>query len=194
MQESLTGALGRAPSVDEVAESLGVDRRAAIEALAGASHTVSSLDETIADVVAAESATPEDAVLETGAHPLREGGGDEPPRADALHRRADLLPRPRSVGELATELGLTHSAVSQQRSEAIRLMRHGLESPVLDRRRAAARGAAEGRPGAPRGLPRAPRRDFDRADGPAVPRPHTCPTARLDHNRKLICPYFGANA
>ena len=34
----------------------------------------------------------------------------------------------RSVGDLATELGLTHSAVSQQRSEAIRLMRHGLET------------------------------------------------------------------
>jgi RNA polymerase sigma factor for flagellar operon FliA len=34
----------------------------------------------------------------------------------------------RSVGDLAVELGLTHSAVSQQRSEAVRLMRHGLES------------------------------------------------------------------
>jgi RNA polymerase sigma factor for flagellar operon FliA len=32
------------------------------------------------------------------------------------------------VGELAEELGLTHSAVSQQRSEAIRLMRDGLEA------------------------------------------------------------------
>ena len=34
----------------------------------------------------------------------------------------------RAVGDLATELGLTHSAVSQQRAEAVRLMRDGLET------------------------------------------------------------------
>ena len=38
----------------------------------------------------------------------------------------------RSVNDLAEELGLTHSAVSQQRSEAVRLMRDGLEAHYAD--------------------------------------------------------------
>ncbi|MGN6743931.1 MAG: sigma-70 family RNA polymerase sigma factor [Amnibacterium sp.] len=38
----------------------------------------------------------------------------------------------RSVNDLAEELGLTHSAVSQQRSEAVRLMRDGLQEHYTD--------------------------------------------------------------
>jgi RNA polymerase sigma factor for flagellar operon FliA len=127
VQESLTNALGRAPSVDEVAESLGVDRRTASEALAGASHTVSSLDDSIADVVAADAATPEDVVLETErTHYVQAAVKSLPERMRYIVEQVYF--HDRSVGELATELGLTHSAVSQQRSEAIRLMRDGLET------------------------------------------------------------------
>ena len=100
-----------------------------MEALAGAGRSVQSLDEmeSISDVLAAEAATPEDLVLETE-------------RTRYLTAAVTSLPEKmryiveqvyfhdRSVGELAAELGLTHSAVSQQRSEAIRLMRHGLET------------------------------------------------------------------
>jgi RNA polymerase sigma factor for flagellar operon FliA len=38
----------------------------------------------------------------------------------------------RSVKEIAEELGITHSAVSQQRAEAIRLLRDGLETHYAD--------------------------------------------------------------
>jgi RNA polymerase sigma factor for flagellar operon FliA len=38
----------------------------------------------------------------------------------------------RAVGDLATELGLTHSAISQQRAEAVRLMRDGLTAHYAD--------------------------------------------------------------
>src|SRR5690606_34638253 len=37
-----------------------------------------------------------------------------------------------SVKELAEELGITHSAVSQQRAEAIRLLRDGLNAHYAD--------------------------------------------------------------
>ena len=134
MQASLTSALGRSPSVDEVAESLGVDRKTALEALAGAHHSVSSLDETIADTLAAEVAGPEDLVLETE-------------RTRYVKRAVASLPEKmryivdqiyfhdRSVGELAAELGLTHSAVSQQRSEAVRLHAARARVAVPHRRR-----------------------------------------------------------
>lgn len=127
VQESLTNALGRAPSVDEVAESLGVDRKAALEALSGASHSVSSLDETIADTIAAQVSSPEDVVLETErTRYVKAAVTSLPPKMRYIVEQ--IYFHDRSVGELATELGLTHSAVSQQRSEGIRLMRHGLES------------------------------------------------------------------
>ncbi len=129
VQESLTNALGRAPSVDEVAESLGVDRKTAIEALSGAGRSVQSLDEmqSISDVLAAEAATPEDLVLETErSRYIKAAVTSLPEKMRYIVEQVYF--HDRSVGEIATELGLTHSAVSQQRSEAIRLMRHGLES------------------------------------------------------------------
>lgn len=129
VQESLTNALGRAPSVDEVAESLGVDRRAAMEALAGATRSVQSLDEfeSIGDVLAAEAATPEDVVLETERTRYVTAAVTSLPER-MRYVVEQIYFHDRSVGDLAVELGLTHSAVSQQRSEAVRLMRHGLES------------------------------------------------------------------
>jgi RNA polymerase sigma factor FliA len=129
VQESLTNALGRAPSVDEIAEALGVDRKAAMEALSGANHSVQSLDEfeSISDVLAAEAATPEDLVLETERTRYIKAAVTSLPEK-MRYIVEQIYFHDRSVGELAAELGLTHSAVSQQRSEGIRLMRHGLET------------------------------------------------------------------
>ncbi|MGT2425886.1 sigma-70 family RNA polymerase sigma factor [Amnibacterium kyonggiense] len=129
VQESLTNALGRAPSVDEIAESLGVDRRTAMTALSGANHAVQSLDEmeTVSDTLAAEAATPEDVVLETErTRYVKAAVTSLPERMRYIVEQ--IYFHDRSVGDLAAELGLTHSAVSQQRSEGIRLMRHGLET------------------------------------------------------------------
>jgi RNA polymerase sigma factor for flagellar operon FliA len=131
VQESLAQALGRTPTVDEIAEALGVDRRAAAEALADASRSVSSLDETVGDLVASEIANPEDAMLDT------ERTRYVAAAVTALPERMryiveQIYYRDRSVNDLAEELGLTHSAVSQQRSEAVRLMRDGLEAHYAD--------------------------------------------------------------
>jgi RNA polymerase sigma factor for flagellar operon FliA len=127
VQESLTGALGRKPSVDELAESLGVDRQTASDALADASRTVTALDETAADVIAADVASPEDVLLETERTKyIRAAVASLPEKSRYIVEQ--IYFHDRSVGELAEELGLTHSAVSQQRSEAIRLMRDGLEA------------------------------------------------------------------
>ncbi len=131
VQESLTAALGRTPTVDEVAASLGIDRAAASEALADASRTVSSLDETIADTMATELASPEDSLLET------ERTSYVLAAVTALPERMRYIVEQiyfedRSVKELAEELGATHSAISQQRAEAIRLMRDGLIAHYAD--------------------------------------------------------------
>jgi len=131
VQESLTAALGRTPSVDEVAVSLGVDRASATEALADAARTVSSLDDTIADTMAAQIASPEDSLLET------ERTGYVLAAVQSLPERMRYIVEQiyfedRSVKELAEELGTTHSAVSQQRAEAVRLMRDGLTAHYAD--------------------------------------------------------------
>ena len=127
VQEALSRTLGRTPTVDEIAQTLGVERAQAAEALADARHAEDSLDESEADEVVSALATPEDVLIE------RE-------RAAYLRAAIEALPeRPRyiveqmffhdrTVGEIAVELGITHSAVSQQRSLAMELMRDGLHT------------------------------------------------------------------
>ncbi|WP_193509564.1 sigma-70 family RNA polymerase sigma factor [Cryobacterium sp. BB736] len=131
VQESLTAALGRSPSVDELAAAMGVDRKSASEAVADASRTVSPLDDLTAEFLEAETVLPEDSLLH-----------DE--RIAYLHAAIEALPpkmrhivrevyfEDRSVGDVAAELGITHSAVSQQRTEAIRLLRDGLRTHYAD--------------------------------------------------------------
>jgi RNA polymerase sigma factor FliA len=125
VQESLSAALGRTATLDEIAGALGVDRATAAASLADASRTVSSLDETVADHLASDLAAPEEHLL-----------ADE--RARYVQAAVDALPERMAhivrriyfdectVKDVAEELGITHSAVSQQRSEAVRLMREGL--------------------------------------------------------------------
>jgi RNA polymerase sigma factor FliA len=131
VRETLTHALGRTPSVDEIAEALGVERSIAEVALADAARTLSTLDETTAEYLIADTATPEDTVLTSE-------------RLSYLRAAVAALPEKmryvveqiyfedRTVKELAVELGATHSAVSQQRAEAIRLLRDGLGTQYSD--------------------------------------------------------------
>lgn len=131
VQETLAQALGRAASVDEVASALGVDHAEAAAGIADASRVVSTLDEATSDRLVAETPMPEETLLV----------------AERLtYLRAAVLALPekmryvveqvyfadRSVTEVAAELGTTHSAVSQQRAEAIRLLRDGLGTHYAD--------------------------------------------------------------
>ncbi|GAB3130248.1 sigma-70 family RNA polymerase sigma factor [Glaciibacter psychrotolerans] len=131
VQETLAAALGRTPHVDEIAAAMGVDRSVAAAGLADASRTVSTLDDTTAEYLVAETAMPEERILTAE-------------RVAYLRAAVDSLPvkmryiveqvyfGDRTVKELAEELGTTHSAVSQQRAEAIRLLRDGLATHYAD--------------------------------------------------------------
>ena len=131
VQDTLSAALGRKPRVDEVASALGVDRESAAAGIADAARVVVTLDETVADVLVAESALPEETLLSAE-------------RLAYLHAAVDALPEKmraiisaiyfddKTVKEIAEESGTTHSAVSQLRSEAVRLLRDGLETHYSD--------------------------------------------------------------
>ena len=131
VQQTLAGALGRAASVDEVAAALGVDRETAIAGLSDSERTVSTLDDATAEFLVSGTELPGDSLLSAE-------------RLAYLHAAIAALPDKmrvivqqvyfddRSVKEIAVELGITHSAVSQQRAEAIRLLRDGLGTHYSD--------------------------------------------------------------
>lgn len=131
VRETLTSALGRTPTVDEIAGALGVDRDEAGAALADAARTVSTLDEVTAEFLVADIASPEKELLTSE-------------RLKFLRVAVRALPEKmryvveqiyfedRSVKEVAAELGSTHSAVSQQRAEAIRLLTDGMATHYAD--------------------------------------------------------------
>ena len=130
-QEALTASLGRAPSVDEIAGALGVDRQTASSALADAARTVSTLDDTVADHLAADVPMPGDHLLAS------ERSRYVRAAVEALPERMRLIVEAvyfgdRTVTEVAAELGITHSAVSQQRTEAVRLLRDALAAHYAD--------------------------------------------------------------
>ncbi len=63
IQETLTGVLGRSPSIAEMASALGVERSHVEAALADAARTLTSLDEVVVDTVASIAPSPENSVL-----------------------------------------------------------------------------------------------------------------------------------
>jgi RNA polymerase sigma factor for flagellar operon FliA len=146
--ESLTSALGRKPTDDEIAAALGVSREAVAEAAADAARTVSPLDEAVADTLVADVVAPEEATLAgERTRYLRAAVQSLPDRL--RHVVAAIYLDGRSVKEVAAELGITSSAVSQQRSEGIRLLREGLSlhygdglAPAVESRAMAPRRAA----------------------------------------------------
>lgn len=131
VQETLTASLARTPTVDEIASVLGVERSVADAALSDASRTVSALDDTMVDLLVANSSSPEATLLASERLVyLRAAVASLPERMRWVIEQ--IYFEDRSVKDIAEELGSTHSAVSQQRSEAVRLLQDGLGTHYAD--------------------------------------------------------------
>ncbi|WP_105033939.1 sigma-70 family RNA polymerase sigma factor [Cryobacterium aureum] len=131
VQETLAAALGRTPNVNEIADALGVDRETAAAGLADAARTLSALDDTTAEFLVADTAMPEESLLSTERLVyLRAAIEALPEKMRAIVEQIYFDDRP--VKDIAAELGTTHSAVSQMRAEAIRLLRDGLNTHYAD--------------------------------------------------------------
>lgn len=128
--EKLRGLLGRTPTREEVAHAMGVEVAAVDAARADVERRVLSLDlpdSTVADTVRDESAGPEDALLAAErVHWLRAAVAELPERLRTVV--VGLYLEDRSVAEVAADLGVTQSRVSQLRTEALALMRDGLNA------------------------------------------------------------------
>jgi len=126
VRETLTSGLGRTPTVAEIAIAMGVGEDAVSEAIADAERSVTTLDDPTAGEVASDLLMPEESlvmrerrrVLECAVMAL-------PERMRQIVQAVYVDERP--VKEIAEELGVSHSAVSQQRSEAVRLLRDALD-------------------------------------------------------------------
>ena len=130
MSETLAARLGRAPSHEEMASALGLTAEQVRAGLADAARTVGPLD-AAADALASDTVAPEEAALE--GERLRYLSA----AVTALPERMRLVVTEiylegKAVKDVAAALGLTSSAVSQQRSEALRLLRRGLEAHFPD--------------------------------------------------------------
>jgi RNA polymerase sigma factor for flagellar operon FliA len=130
MQETLSGALGRQPSASELAAAMGVDRATVEASQLDAARSVTPLTDVIADMVAATTQTPEDAVL-ASEHEDFLGAAVAALPERMRYIVEQIYYKDRNVKDLAEELGSSHSAVSQHRSEAMRLLRDGIERHYL---------------------------------------------------------------
>jgi RNA polymerase sigma factor FliA len=132
VRQELTVALGRTPSAAELAAALGIAvdevdaveddvRRAVVLSLQGFATG------TAEDMVSDQTAGPEELLLH------RERIGYLHNAIEALPERLKLVVtryflEERPMAEVATELGVTESRVSQLRSEALTLLRDGLNA------------------------------------------------------------------
>lgn len=129
-QDALTAALGRTPTHQELSEAMGVDEATVRGVLNDASRTVVAIDETMDDYLAAGDATPEDNVLATEHEKtIRNAVAALPDRLRTIIER--IYFHGATVKELAAEMGVTHSAVSQHRSAAMKLLHEALQRNFL---------------------------------------------------------------
>lgn len=128
--ETLTAELGRTPTVEELADTLGVSIREIVAIRQDATRSVIQLDvEAAAATVSDSNLSPEDQVL------VRE-------RLQHLVAGANVLPgklrdvivglyfEDRSLTEIGETLGVTPSRVSQMRTQALNLLRDAVNAAL----------------------------------------------------------------
>lgn len=142
VSDALTGQMGRVPSREELAEALGVSADEVDTARGDADVRVLSMDgmegagaETVAD----DDLTPEDQILAAEKMQYLRAGVEALPER-LRHVVTELFFHDRPVVELAEELGVTQSRISQLRTEALALLKDGMNAslapelvPVADR-------------------------------------------------------------
>jgi len=128
--DELRTALGRTPTRSELAQTMGVTVAAVDQARADSERRVLSLDvpgATVADGVRDAAHTPEEHVLANERlHWLRAAVSELPERLRVVI--AGLYLDDRTIVDLAEELGVTQSRISQLRTEGLALLRDGLNS------------------------------------------------------------------
>ncbi len=141
VSDELTSRLGRTPSADEIAQAMGVSVREVHAAQADGETRVLSIDAydgAVGAVIVDSTVGPLDALVSAERlEYLRAGIECLPDKLGYVVEQLFFHDRP--VAELADELGLTRSRISQLRSEALSLLKEGLQAnldadaaPVVD--------------------------------------------------------------
>lgn len=124
-EEALTARLGRHPSDAELAQVLGVTEKEVASTLETANRQVVPIEDEMHDYLKAETSTPEQEALAAEESVMMRSAVEAlPERMRVIITR--LFFENKSAKEVAEELGVTHCAISQQRTEAMRLLREGL--------------------------------------------------------------------
>lgn len=131
VQETLSAALGRPATVTEIATAMGTSDDEVATALADATRTVGALDDAAESGLVSELPLPEEAAVASERRSVLEHSiAALPERMRMIIHAVYIEERP--IKEIAEELGVSHSAVSQQRAEAIRLLRDAQEQYFRD--------------------------------------------------------------
>ncbi|HEY0118559.1 MAG TPA: sigma-70 family RNA polymerase sigma factor [Cellulomonas sp.] len=130
--EQLRASMGRQPTREELASALGTDVSGVDEARLDAERRVLRLDapgSVLADVVPDPAATPEDELLSNErVHWLRAAVTTLPERLRFVI--VGLYLEDRSIASMAAELSVTESRISQLRTEALGLLRDGMNASL----------------------------------------------------------------
>ncbi len=130
--DQLTGDLGRAPSRDELASAMGVGVEEIDLARSAAEVRVLSIDGydgTIAETVVSTGISPEESLLaDERLTFLRAGVSSLPERLRFVVE--ELFFHDRAVADLAEEMGVTQSRISQLRTEALGLLKDGMNASL----------------------------------------------------------------
>lgn len=132
VEERLTTELGRKPTRDELAAAMGVAPEE-VDAVKGdvqrAVVSIDAYDGALADVLPQNGPGPEESLLQNEQiRYLKAAVNALPERLRVVV--AGLYLEDRSVADMAAELGVTESRISQLRTEALGLMRDGMNASL----------------------------------------------------------------